>query len=120
MSSDRWPYPGLGEPGWLRGDGRDPALNAVRSAVIFTLSARKQKVDASDEALLAAVGALADLNERIDWAMLALIGEGRSRDMSWAALGSALGVSKQSVHQRFGRWVAEALSRGRNGGSEEG
>lgn len=118
MSNDQWPYPGLAEPSWLRGDGSDPALNAVRAAVFSTLSAQGQEVDASDEALYAAMGALADLGERIDWALLALVGEGRTRAMSWAALGSALGISKQAVQQRFGRWVEEALTRGQ--GRESG
>lgn len=110
MTTQTWPYPGFAEPTWLRGDGADPALTAVRSAVLSTLAARGHDVDASNDALVAGMAALADLGERIDWALLALVGEGRSRGMSWASLGSALGVSKQAVQQRFGRWVEEALA----------
>ncbi len=113
MTSQHWPYPTFAEPAWLRGDGNDPALNAVRTAVLATMSARGQRVSTSDEALINGMAALADLDERIDWALLALVGEGRSRGMSWATLGKALGISKQAVQQRFGRWVAQAQSHGK-------
>ena len=112
MSAQIWPYPMFADATWLRGSGDDAALNALRAAVFATLSARGQNVNATDDALFAGMEALADLGERIDWALLALVGEARSRGISWAALGKALGISKQAVHQRFGPWIEQALAQG--------
>jgi len=61
------------------------------------------------EGLAAALGHLASLAERVDWALLSVVGEARSIGMSWQSIGAALGVSKQAAQQRFARYVAEAL-----------
>lgn len=109
MENERpWPYPRFGDDDWLRGDGADPALLAVRDAVTAVLQARGQR-PGSDPSLLAGLAALADLDERIDWALLALVAQARAEGMSWAALGDALGVSKQAVHKRLRPWVEQAL-----------
>jgi hypothetical protein len=59
--------------------------------------------------LVAGIRALAATAERIDWAMLSLIGESRSLGVSWSAIGEALGVSKQAAQQRFAPYVRQAL-----------
>lgn len=105
-----WPYPRFGSADWLRGDGHDCALTAVREAVLTTVRARGGRVDNSPESLAAGLTTLADLDERIDWGLLALVGEARSRGMSWSEIGAALGVSRQAVHKRFGPYIAQALS----------
>jgi hypothetical protein len=73
----------------------------------------RSRLDDSEECLLAGMTALADLAERVDWALLALIGEARGRGMSWSDIGAALGISKQAVNKRFGPYVAQALSQAR-------
>jgi hypothetical protein len=104
----------------LRGDGRDSALNAVRQAVLATVTARGGHIDDSPECLQRGLNALADLAERVDWALLALIGEARGRGMSWADIGLALGISKQAVHKRFGPYIAQALSQAETEETETG
>ncbi len=110
MTTPPWPYPSFGSPHWLRGDGRDAALAAIRVAVHDTVSGGGHVVDDSAESRLAALAALADLGERIDWALLALTGECRARGMAWAQIGAALGISKQAVQKRFGPWIEQALA----------
>lgn len=111
-TTTEWPYAGLGDPSWLAGDPDDDALRAARSAVLEALSGTG--VDARSRAgLLAALGAVADLQERLDWALLALVGEGRAARLSWAELGSALGVSRQAAQQRFAAYVEQAHEQAR-------
>lgn len=106
----RWPYPPFASRDWLRGDGSDPALHAARDAVKATVRERGQPMDGSTESLAAGLTALADLAERIDWGLLALTGEARSRGMSWSDIGAALGISRQAVHKRFSSYVAQAVA----------
>jgi hypothetical protein len=104
-----WPYAGLGDASWLAGDAADDALRAARAAVLAVLSA--SGVDAGSRAgLLSAVRAVAELHERLDWALLALVGEGRATRLTWAELGQALGVSRQAAQQRFAGYVEQALA----------
>lgn len=70
----------------------------------------RTRLDESEECLLTAMTAVADLAERVDWALLALIGEARGRGLSWSDIGASLGISKQAVNKRFGPYVAQALS----------
>jgi hypothetical protein len=67
------------------------------------------RVAAEPDSLLAAMGQLAELGERIDWALLSLVGEARTLGVSWQAIGTALGVTKQAAQQRFAPYVKEAL-----------
>jgi hypothetical protein len=111
-TTTEWPYAGLGDPSWLAGDPADDALRAARAAVLDVLST--SGADARSRAgLLAALGAVADLQERLDWALLALVGEGRAARLSWAELGAALGVSRQAAQQRFAAFVEQALEQAR-------
>jgi hypothetical protein len=68
-------------------------------------------VDATPPALLHGLSQLADLGERVEWAMLSVIGEARTAGVTWAAIGEALGVTKQAAQQRFAPYVTEALER---------
>ncbi len=89
--------------------GEDRALAAVSGA-----SARPSPTPArsiNDSPRLAARGAghLAAIAERIDWAMLSLVGEARAHVVSWSAIGASLGVTKQAAQQRFAPYVKQAL-----------
>ena len=106
--STQWPYASFSSASWLAGERDDRALGTVRAALS---AAARTPHDADAEPLIAALAEAARIAERLDWALLALVGESRSRGLSWAAIGTALGVSRQAAQQRFGPWVAEALAR---------
>jgi hypothetical protein len=113
-----WPYPSYTDRRWLGGErGPDKALAAVVSAVRRTAAA--DDGDAlpdgagqpdGDAAVLAGLRHLAEIAERVDWALLSLVGEARANGASWATVGEALGVSRQAAQQRFGPWVEEAMN----------
>ncbi len=110
MAPSRWPYPEFGSPSWLSGGAdSDPVLSQVRHAVMDTV-ARAPSSLSHDERLLVALAVLAEMSERIDWALLAVVGEARARGTSWAVIGEAIGVSKQAAHKRFSPYVEEALA----------
>jgi hypothetical protein len=107
-----WPYPSYGDRRWLGGDsGPDKALATVVRAVRGLVTQTGGSPDAAPESLLHALAQLADLGERVEWAMLSVIGEARTGGVTWAAIGEALGVTKQAAQQRFAPYVKEALSR---------
>ena len=111
-STTDWPYPGFGERDWLAGDPADGALRAGRAAVLAVTSDRGADPWARD-GLTDAIRAVADLHERLDWALLALVGEARGARLSWAEVGAALGVSRQAAQQRFAGYVEQALEQAR-------
>lgn len=101
-----WPFPSVADPAWLSPPGlHDPYLAVCRDAV----RALVEPVGADD--VLQAVSAAAELAERIDWALLSLVGEARGRGASWQEVAEALGVTKQAAHKRFAPVVAEAFAR---------
>ena len=58
-------------------------------------------LDSTDPAVgLAAVAALRTLAERLEALQVA---NARQRGWSWEQVGTALGVSKQAVHRKYGR-----------------
>jgi hypothetical protein len=65
--------------------------------------------------LLDALTRLAAVGERVDWALLSVVGEARARGLSWQAIGDALGVTKQAAQQRFAPYVKEALEQAGGG-----
>lgn len=103
-----WPYPGVRDRSWLAGDPADDALQAARTAVRALLPPPGRGTSSRDDLLLA-LQAVVELQERLDWALLAVVGEARSARLSWAEVGQALGVSRQAAQQRFAGYVAEAL-----------
>lgn len=105
-----WPFPRLADVSWLAGDGKDDALTAVRTTLRTTLSDRGVVTDGSVESVLSGLEALADLSERLQWAMLALTGEARAAGATWTQVGDALGVSKQAAQQRFAPYLRRALA----------
>jgi len=107
-----WPYPSYADRRWLGGDsGADKALATVVRAIRGLVTQTGGSVDGSPESLLHALTQLADLGERVEWAMLSVIGEARTGGVTWAAIGDALGVTKQAAQQRFAPYVKEALQR---------
>lgn len=105
-----WPYPSYADRRWLGGDrGTDRALAAVVRALRGLVAETGGEVDGTPEALLHAMAQLADLGERAEWALLSLIGEARTAEVTWAAIGDALGVTKQAAQQRFAPYVKQAL-----------
>jgi hypothetical protein len=117
MSRSSWPYPSYFDRRWLGGErGSDRALAAVVSAVRQTVGTGAEPVPPdADGALLAGLAHLGEIAERVDWALLSLVGEARSNGATWADIGRALGVSRQAAQQRFAPWVREAMTRRRQG-----
>jgi hypothetical protein len=115
MRRPAWPYPSYFDRRWLGGErGSDRALAAVVSVLRSTAEASPEAPPSgSDRALLAGLTHLGEIAERIDWALLSLVGEARATGATWADIGSALGVSRQAAQQRFAPWVAEAMTRRR-------
>lgn len=110
MSPAPWPYHSYADRGWLGGDrGQDRALAAVVRCLRSTVAESGEPVSQDPASLLAALVQLSAIAERIDWAMLSLVGEARSHGVAWSALGEALGVSKQAAQQRFAPYVKQAL-----------
>jgi hypothetical protein len=110
MTASDWPYPSYGDRRWLGGErGSDRPLAAVVRAVRGTVGEAGGAPSDSPEDLLAGLTHLAALAERIDWALLSVVGEARAGGVTWAAIGAALGVTKQAAQQRFGPYVTEAL-----------
>ena len=115
MAESAWPYPSYADPRWLGGErGADRHLAAVVRSVRGLSQEAGQPATADIDGVTDALGHLAALAERIDWALLSVVGEARSLGMSWSAVGAALGVSKQAAQQRFARYVAEAIEQAGN------
>jgi len=110
-----WPYPSYADRRWLGGErGDDPALATVVAGVRALARDSGGPVGGDPPGLLHALGQLADIGERIEWAMLSLIGEARCQGVTWKAIGDALGVTKQAAQQRFAPYVKQALERAAN------
>ena len=109
-SGQGWPYPSYAHRNWLGGErGADRALAGVVRALRSLVSETGGQPAAEPQALLTAMAGLAEIGERIDWALLSLVGEARTFGVSWQAIGTALGVTKQAAQQRFAPYVKEAL-----------
>jgi len=105
-----WPYPSYAERGWLGGDrGSDRALAGVVRTLRALVTESGGRVSAEPDSLLEAMSHLAEVGERVDWALLSLVGEARTLGVSWQTIGNALGVTKQAAQQRFAPYVREAL-----------
>jgi hypothetical protein len=110
MTAGSWPYPSYADRRWLGGDrGPDRSLAAVIRTLRTTVSEAGDAVAEDPESMLAALAHLAAIAERVDWAMLSLVGEARSHGVAWAAIGGSLGVTKQAAQQRFAPYVKQAL-----------
>lgn len=107
---DVWPYPSYADRIWLGGErGGDRALATVVRAIRSLVAETGGAVGGDPQMLLHALARLADLGERVEWAMLSVIGESRTKGVTWAAIGEALGVTKQAAQQRFAPYVRQAL-----------
>jgi hypothetical protein len=114
IQSGSWPYPSYTERSWLGGErGADRALAGVVRTLRTLVAESGGRVTAEPDSLLTAMGQLAEVGERVDWVLLSLVGEARSLGVSWQAIGTALGVTKQAAQQRFAPYVKEALEQAR-------
>jgi hypothetical protein len=112
VADEQWPYPSYADRAWLGGErGSDRSLAAVVRALRSLVTESGDPVSREPESLLNALGHLAMVGERVDWALLSLVGEARARGVSWQAIGASLGVTKQAAQQRFAPYVKEALER---------
>lgn len=115
-SEQSWPYPSYADRNWLGGErGGDRALAGVVRALRALVTETGGQPAAEPDALLGAMSRLAELGERIDWALLSLVGEARTFGVSWQSIGAALGVTKQAAQQRFAPYVKEALEQASQG-----
>src|SRR4051812_5622626 len=106
----RWPYPPYADLRWLGGDpGPDKAPAGVGRALRALVAETGGTVGPSPPSLLPPFTQLAAPGGRVEWAMLSVIGEARTEGVTWAAIGDALGVTKQAAQQRFAPYVKEAL-----------
>src|SRR3954469_15548813 len=96
VSDEQWPYPSYADRTWLGGErGSDRPLAAVVRALRGLVTESGGPAVRDPEALLGPLNHLAMVGERVDWALLSLVGEARARGVSWQAIGTSLGVSKQ-------------------------
>jgi hypothetical protein len=110
MTDSPWPYPSYADRRWLGGDrGSDRSLAAVVRTLRATVAESGGTVSEDPDSLLDALRHLADIAERVDWAMLSLVGELRAHGVSWVMIGTSLGVTKQAAQQRFSPYVKQAL-----------
>jgi hypothetical protein len=110
MTAPSWPYPSYADLRWLGGErGSDRSLAAVVKTLRSAVAEAGGSVAQEPESLLTGLSHLAEIAERIDWAMLSLVGEARSLGVPWVAIGAALGVTKQAAQQRFAPYVRQAL-----------
>jgi hypothetical protein len=115
MITSPWPYPSYADRRWLGGErGEDRALAAVVRTLRSTVSEAGDPVIEDPVSLLAGLSHLAAISDRVDWAMLSLVGEARAYGVPWAAIGASLGVTKQAVQQRFAPYVKQALEQAEN------
>jgi hypothetical protein len=110
MSTSPWPYPSYPDRQWLGGErGPDRALAAVIRALRTTSAESGTPATSDPQSLLSGLAQLAAISERVEWAMLSLVGEARANGVPWATIGAALGVTKQAAQQRFAPYVKQAL-----------
>ena len=110
MSTSPWPYPSYADRRWLGGErGTDRSLAAVVRSLRATATEAGDPVGENPESVLTALSQLAAIAERVDWAMLSLVGEARAYGVPWVAVGASLGVTKQAAQQRFAPYVKEAM-----------
>jgi hypothetical protein len=110
MAEPSWPYPSYADRTWLGGERNpDRALATVVKSLRGLVAETGGRAGADAESLLHALAQLAALGERVQWAMLSVIGESRTQGVTWQSIGEALGVTKQAAQQRFAPYVAEAL-----------
>jgi hypothetical protein len=104
MTTSPWPYPSYGDR------GPDRALAAVVRSLRAAVQEAGDPVREDPESLLAALSHLAAIAERVDWAMLSVVGEARAHGIPWVGIGGSLGVTKQAAQQRFAPYVKEAMA----------
>jgi hypothetical protein len=110
VAADPWPYPSYADRIWLGGErGPDRELAAVVHALRSVVAGAGGRPGSDADSLTDALGHLAAIGERVDWALLSLVGEARARGLTWQAIGAALGVTKQAAQQRFAPYVKQAL-----------
>jgi hypothetical protein len=62
----------------------------------------------SDAELLSKLPRIASVAAQVEGSLQRWVGEARRRGSSWADIGEALGMSRQSAWERFSRWENDA------------
>ncbi len=91
--------------------GPDPA-GAADAIVDEAMRELVQRTGDGELTVGAALAATATLREAADRKLFDLVGFARASGASWAAIGEALGVTTQAVHQRYGPKPATRAAKG--------
>ena len=75
--------------------------DALAPCPLCGLSAAHASHEGTPEELLAAMAELAASRERVDQLLVDRVARLREQGVSWARIGAGLGVSRQSVWERF-------------------
>ena len=59
-------------------------------------------IAAGDDEPIRALGATAEMRREIERIEAVLVRRARTRGLSWAAIATVMGVSRQAVHQKYG------------------
>lgn len=92
------------------GEGHRPFRVGLRRGVLEALRLRGAHQQQGSALLLQAIGALEDMHDTGPALTHQWVQEARTHEMPWSAIAGALGIAKQTAHERFARPAMKADS----------